>query len=176
MNIIQTIQHPHLFAPWFKSRGMNTSCSDSWLAWSGVLKAMFALAMTDEEHALFTKITGRTRVPVQPVREAWLIVGRRGGKSFVCALVAVYLACFYDYAKYLTLGERAVVMILASDRKQAQVILRYVRALINEVSMLRAKVERETQDGIELDNQVSIEVHTSSFRAVRGYTVVACLC
>ena len=42
--------------------------------------------------------------------------------------------------------------------------------------MLSAMIERETADTFDLDNGVTIEVSTASFRTVRGYTVVAALC
>jgi hypothetical protein len=41
---------------------------------------------------------------------------------------------------------------------------------------LQRLIIRERQEGIDLSNSVSIEVHTASFRAVRGYTIVAALC
>ena len=37
-------------------------------------------------------------------------------------------------------------------------------------------VENITADTIELNNGIRIEIHTASFRSVRGYTVVAALC
>ena len=37
-------------------------------------------------------------------------------------------------------------------------------------------VENVTADAIELNNGITIEIHTASFRSVRGYTVVAALC
>jgi hypothetical protein len=38
-----------------------------------------------------------------------VIVGRRGGKSLIAALVAVFLACFKDYSAVLAPGARSVV-------------------------------------------------------------------
>src|SRR5260370_13691186 len=37
-------------------------------------------------------------------------------------------------------------------------------------------IVNKTADTIELDNGVEISIHTSSFRAVRGYSICACLC
>ena len=47
--------------------------------------------------------------PTTQAKEAWLIIGRRGGKSFMMALIAVFLACFRDYRPHLAPGERALV-------------------------------------------------------------------
>jgi len=66
-------------------------------------------------------------------------------------------------------------MIIASDRRQARTIFRYCRALLTGPSTLRRLVGRESADGIELTNGVVVEIHTASYSAVRGYTVVALL-
>jgi hypothetical protein len=52
------------------------------------------------------------------------------------ALVAVFLACFRDWQPYLAPGERATIMVIATDRRQARVIFRYIRALLTMVPML----------------------------------------
>lgn len=169
MNLIEAIEDPNLFGPWFRDRG-------SWRAWFAFLQALFALPMDDASRGLFARCTGRSEPPSGPATEAWLVVGRRGGKSFIVALVAVFLACFRSYAEHLAPGERGTVMILAADRKQARVIFRYITALLERVPMLSPLVERRTAETVDLSNRISIEVHTSSFRAVRGYTVVAALC
>jgi hypothetical protein len=114
------------------------------------------------------------RTPEGGAREAWLVCGRRAGKSFVLALVAVFLACFVDWSPNLTPGERGTIMVIATDRRQARTIFRYVSALL-QVPMLAALVERKTSDGIDLSNGVTIEILTASFRTVRGYTLVAAL-
>ena len=75
-----------LFAPWFR-RG-------EWSAWFAFLAALFALPMSGEQLALYRRCTGREQPPRQRCAEAWLVCGRRAGKSFVLALVAVFLACF----------------------------------------------------------------------------------
>jgi hypothetical protein len=164
--IIDACRAPALFAPWFKERS-------SWSAWFAFLAALFALPMTPEELALYQRCTGRTHPPSVPAQEAWLVVGRRGGKSFIVALVAVFLACFRDYRAHLSPGERGVVMITAADRKQARVIFRYVRALLEGVPMLARLIERMDSDSLDLSNGISIEIHTASIRSTRGYTVVA---
>lgn len=167
MNLLEATRDRNLFSPWFE-RG-------DWSAWRAFLAALFGLPMDDTARALYERHTGRTDAPADAFSETWLIVGRRGGKSFVAALVAVYLAAFRDYTPHLQPGERGTVLILAADRRQARTILRYVAALITRVPMLSRLVERETAEGIDLTNRVSIEVHTASFRSVRGYTIVAAL-
>jgi hypothetical protein len=42
--------------------------------------------------------------------------------------------------------------------------------------MLARMVERDTAESFDLNNSVSIEIGTASFRSARGYTIVAALC
>jgi hypothetical protein len=74
--------------------------------------------------------------------EAWLVVGRRGGKSMILALIAVFLGVFKNWAAYLSPGERGTVKILACDRRQSRVIHRYCRALLVEVPALKRSSSR----------------------------------
>lgn len=168
INIIQACADPKLFGLWFKNR-------ESWAAWFVFLKALFGLPMPEAERSIFHQLTGRTEPPTAQAPEAWLVIGRRGGKSFIVALIAVFLACFRDYTQHLTPGERGTVMVLAADRKQARVIMRYVKGLLEGVPMLRRMIQAQRGEAIELSNRIDIEIHTGSFRAVRGYTVVAAL-
>ncbi len=149
---------------------------ETWRAWCAFLAALFGLPLDAEQAALFAQCTARSAPPAAPQREAWLVCGRRAGKSFVLALVAVFLACFREYRAHLGPGERATVMVIATDRKQARVITRYVRGLIFGAPMLARMVERETAESIDLDNAASVEVQTASYRTTRGYTLAAALC
>ena len=49
------------------------------------------------------------------------------------------------------------------------------KGLLQGVPMLARMVERETSESFDLTNNISIEVHTASFRSTRGYTIVAAL-
>jgi phage terminase large subunit-like protein len=141
-----------------------------------VLRALFALPPATDDADRYRAHTGRRRWPTTAAREAWLVVGRRGGKSRIAALVAVYLACFRDYRPGLAPGERATVMVIAADRRQARVVLRYIAGFFDSIPLLRPLVQRRTAEALHLTTRVTIEVHTASFRAVRGYTVAAAIC
>ena len=167
MNIRQAIDDPAVFAPWFE-RG-------DWRAWRAFLAALFALEMTDDERAIYEKCTNRSVSPVEPFAEAALVIGRRGGKSFVLACVAVFLAAFRDYRPHLQPGERATILVVAADRKQARAIMRYAAGLLEGVPMLRPLIMRRSAEEIELKRSVSIEVATASYRTIRGRTLAAAL-
>ncbi|MBI4828310.1 MAG: hypothetical protein HY804_05790, partial [Nitrospinae bacterium] len=103
------------------------------------------------------------------------MAGRRSGKSFISALIAVYLASFKRYADVLAPGEIGTVMLIANDRKQARVLMRYVTGIFNASKILRKLVKKQGEQELLLTNGISIEIHTSSYRSVRGYSVIACL-
>ncbi len=144
----------------------------SWEGWRSLLAALFALPMTPEQLDCYRRHTGRTAPPTAPAREAWLIIGRRGGKSFIAALVALFVAVFRSYAGILRPGERGVVMVVATDRQQARVVFSYLAAFFDHIPPLARLVQRRTRDAIHLSNRISIEIHTCSYRSIRGRTVV----
>ncbi len=147
----------------------------TWRAWRVFLAALFALSMPEEDVEVYRAGTGRLAVPTVPAREAWMVVGRRGGKSRIVALIAVYLALFRVYR--LAPGERGVVMVLSATRGQAKVAFRYILAFLQMDPTLKAQIVGDaTAERIELANGIDIEIHTSSFRSIRGSTVVAAIC
>lgn len=83
---------------------------------------------------------------------------------------------FKSYREILAPGERGVVMLLAADREQAKVLFNYVDAILDGVPMLRGLVSHQTKEEITLKNRISLRVQTASFRAVRGYTIIAAIC
>jgi hypothetical protein len=148
----------------------------SWAPWRAFLKALFALPLTAAELDLYRRHTERTAPPAAPFREGAVVCGRRGGKSRVLALVATYLAAFRSYDEYLAAGEVATISIIASDRKQARSIFRFIDGILSAVPMLRKMIIDESAEAISLSNRVVIEIHTCSFRATRGYSYAAVLC
>jgi hypothetical protein len=167
VNIIQAINDPQVFGPHFRG--------STWSNWRVFLAALFGLPLTPEQLATYTRFTGRTKPPTSPLQEAWLVVGRRGGKSFILAVIATFLACFKDWRPLLGPGEVGTIMIIARDRRQARVIKRFITGLLRSVPMLARTIESETQEIIELRNSVNIEIHTASFRSTRGYTIITAL-
>lgn len=167
VTIVDAIEDPALLGAAIKDRSTFT-------AWRVTLKALFGLSMTDAEADVFRACTGRSDLPTAPFGILWLVCGRRGGKSFVMALVAVYMGIFKDWRRFLSPGERAVVLLVAADREQAKVIRRYVGGIL-ENPMFKPRVEGETADSIEIAGDVVIEVATCSYRTVRGRSVCVAL-
>lgn len=168
VTIRDVMTDPQLFGPLFGG--------DSFTAWRALLSGFYGLELDDTELDAFKALTGRQTAPTAAFDELWLAIGRRGGKSHVAALLAVYLAAFHDYTAKLAPGEIATVMCIAADRKQARAVMRYVAGLLSENPMLQRMIVRENSEQIELNNRTVIEITTASHRGVRGYTLAAVIC
>jgi hypothetical protein len=148
--IIDAIRDHRLFGPAFLDLS-------TWGAWLAFLAALFALPLTEAEAEVWRACTGRSSLPATQFSEAWLMCGplwqelRDGAARCVLRLLS-RLRCF--------LGPG-----VAADRKQARVVLRFVRGLLR-VPVLSARVVNDTAESIELEGDAVIEVITAS-HAVR---------
>jgi hypothetical protein len=164
--ILDAMAHKHLWRIWFRDEG-------GWRPWRTFLSVLFGLPVDQFDASLVELCTGRSALPPGGFNEAWLVCGRRAGKSFILALVACYLGVFKDWKPYLSPGETGTIKIIATDKKQTKVIYWYCRALLLEVPSIEEMVTKETEEQIELSNGVTIEIQSASFRSVRGYTLIA---
>jgi hypothetical protein len=165
--VADALRSAHLFGPHFEG--------DSWNTWRAVLKAAFAEPLSKAERATFTAVAERAP-PRHRVKELVAIVGRGGGKDSVASFIAAYIAMSFDpRAAKLRAGERAFVMCLATDKDQAGIAFRYIRALFEDVPTLRKMVKTIGFDSIELTNRVVIQVIVNSYRAIRGRSVLAAI-
>ncbi len=125
LNALAAMDDPNLFGPHFQG--------DTWRTWRVFLKAWTATPMDAAELAIYRHHTGRTDPPTQAFTEGTAIVGRRGGKSRLFALLATCMATLRDYSPHLAPGEVATVAIIAADRRQARVIFRYIVGMLEAV-------------------------------------------
>jgi hypothetical protein len=142
---------------------------DSWRYWRAYLYAVLGESMTPDEFTDFYSLTGQL-APAGPCKEAWSVCGRRSGKSFSHAVLACYLATrAYDLAP----GERALIAIVAKDRRQAQTLHGYCEGICDQSPRLKELVERTNKDQIDFTTGSRIEVHTCSYRSLRSYSMAA---
>jgi hypothetical protein len=87
----------------------------SWDRWRAVLRAAFALPMSDNDRTLFAEVSGNRKPPARPVRELVCGIGRGGGKDSIASALAVFIAVTGDFSR-LRHGERGTIMCLATDR------------------------------------------------------------
>jgi hypothetical protein len=147
---------------------------DPWFTWRVAIKSAFGLGfISDKERETFAQIAGGRAPPTKRVRELWCLVGRRGGKSRMAALVCCFIACFIKHR--LAPGELGAVLVLSRSADQAKVILDYTKAFLSCSPVLRQEIAAITQHEVRLKNGLSIIVRANSFRTTRGRTLVACV-
>jgi hypothetical protein len=167
MNIVEAMSDPILFQPWFRGR--------TWDNWRTVLKAAYALPMSDIERSFF-RIVAERDPPKKRVRETWICAGRRSGKDSVASLITAYSASMFDRKQgKLRRGEKALCSCLASDRDQSKIVLNYVRSYFDDLPLLRSMLGRNTATGFDLSNSVDVSITTNSFRAVRGRPILTAI-
>ena len=170
MNIIEAIHDNRFFRPVFRDL-------DTWKAWMTYLRALFGLPLdVVKEGKLYESCTGLDTLPGKRFRESFVIAGRRSGKSFISAVIAIYLATFKNWGEFLSPGERGYIFIVATDKNQARIIKNYVSGILNSGSSFRSMILKDRAWEIDLNNCTTIAVHTCSFRTLRGYTLLAAIC
>jgi len=139
MDILAAMNDRNLFEPWF--------AGSSWDGWRTILKAAYALPMSDEERAFFRSVAER-EPPRKRVRELWVVAGRRGGKDSIASLIAAHAGALFDPQQgRLRPGERALCLALATDRDQAKIVLNYCRSYFEKVPLLGAMVTNNVANG-----------------------------
>ncbi len=119
---------------------------------------------------MFRRHTARERAPTVPAAECWVCAGRRAGKSEQMIERATWRAISFDRTP-LQPGEVGVIALVASDRAQARNSLGYLKGLA-ALPLVAPYVQRALKESIEFRTGVVVQVHTASFRATRGYTMV----
>ena len=142
IDIVSAINHPGLFAPWFPGA--------SWDHFRGVLKAAFALPMTESEREFFRTVAERDP-PTKQVRQLWCVVGRGGGKDSIASLIAAFAAALFEHRRQLRPGETALVQCLACDRTQSKIVLDYTRSYFTENPAIEG--DDKSRDGERLPAQ-----------------------
>jgi hypothetical protein len=166
LNIVEAMDHPKLFGPWFKG--------PSWDGWRAILRAAYALPMTDAEIEFFRAVAQRDP-PKKKVKELWLCCGRRAGKDSIASLIAAYESYFFDGKSTLRRGERALVACFACDNDQAKIELDYTKSYYDDLAPLKVRVRRETMSGFELTNNLDVSIVTNNDKAARGRPILLCV-
>ena len=164
LSVSDAMASPKLFAPFF--------AGDSWNTWRAVLKAAYAESLSVAELEAFRAVAERNP-PARPVSETIAIAGRGAGKDSIASLIATVTAV--NFKGKLRPGEKAVVMCLACDRDQASIVFNYIRGYFDLIPALGKLVRSVGSDSIELRNGVVIEVHSNSYRSVRGRSILCAI-
>ena len=170
MNIIEAIRDDKLFRPYIGDK------LQTWRPWLSALRVLYGLPERPVYQKIITECTGRDpdKLPRDGFDTALFLTGRRSGKSRIAAVIGAFEAVLAGHEKKLSKGEKGIVSIIAPTRRQSQIVRGYLRSIF-ESPMLAAEVVRETGEGFDLRNGVSIEILTGDWRSTRGFTLVACV-
>ena len=173
MNILTSISDTRLFRPFIAKDGS----LKTWNNWNVFLRTLFGLPLKSSHAELILQCTGRDykRLPTQGFTTALCLTGRRSGKSVMAAIIGAYIAVFSGREAMLAPGEQGLVAILAPTKRQAVIILSYLRAIFRLSPLLENEIIRETKNGFELSNQVTIEILAGDPKTVRGFTLLAAI-
>ncbi|MBX3305621.1 MAG: hypothetical protein KF751_06140 [Nitrospira sp.] len=165
MNIIEQLQHPHLFGALPEFANLKT-----WALWLTFLKSLYGLPLNGSEVDAFKQFTGRSTYNPPPggFPEGVVIAGVQCGKSSIAGALMGSAA--------LT-GEPGTVAVgVAQDhRGSMRVLLRYARAPFETLDLFKAEVARDTADLLELQRGTALAAFPckpSSLRGVKASIVV----
>lgn len=166
MNVVEAFDGP--LAAWLGD-------PDEWAPWRTFLKTLAAVPLDPAERPLFERCTGRTKEFDAPVSETWAVVGRRGRKSAVAAVLAVHSAVHVDWSVCIAPGETARVLVVAVDKNQARIVRSYAEAILRSHPEYEALIAGTDQESITLRNGLVIQCVANSFRSIRGPAVVCAI-
>jgi len=165
MTIIDAIQSDKGLGAYFKDK----ATWESWFTFFKVLTGSQELNANELE--LLHNCTGLSSVSGEEIKEAYMICGRRSGKSTICALLAVFYAVWGEWEKYVSKGEQPKIFIVACNKEQAKIIIGYVKAIMHLTPFLTSMIKKSLTESVELKNRIEIVVKPASWRSSRGFTV-----
>ena len=152
------------------------------------------IEMTEVE--LYKYMTGKPYIPGLEVTEETtinmidLIVGRRGGKTTLSAMLAIYCAISTNWRPFLRKTPTAHVLILSHSRDFSDEVLDLIRTLIEDSPILSRLINTKAKNRSDTMNlrmpfvvegeieysRVTIKVGAASKKTVRGTAACAVLC
>ena len=137
----------------------------SWDVWLDVVRGLYGMPLVDADR--WRALTDRE--PTQaPRRQAYVLAGRRAGKTAISSSLAVYETCLRNWSGIAAPGERIVGAVVAADRRQAGQAMRYMAGGLEASPILSRLIERQTAESIELSGGLELAVMTASHRSIRG--------
>ena len=141
-------------------------------AWRAVIKGIYGSPLTDDELAIYKRLSGGLEPRAGGAKKVLLVFGRRAGKSTAAARLAWFEATQRDHWKYLEPGQIGSVSVVAQDLAGATQVVNYAQGLAEIPSLKRAHVSKVPVETIELKNALRVEKVTAAEAAVRSRTAV----
>jgi len=110
--------------------------------------------------------------PGKEFPEAWLIGGRRIGKTDVfAASIVAYEAVCGGHEEFVRKGQPAMIALISQDLRMARYSLHFVKAAIESSPIGYKLIKNITADTIELHNGIHVCCVPPTLKAIRGYAV-----
>jgi hypothetical protein len=139
-----------------------------------LLRGIYGLPLTTEQHELWTLCTGRETYTGKPYGEVTVLAGARSGKdSRIAAPVLLYEALFGGHVERLGRGEAAMIPCIAQDARAAKISFQYVRDYLTGSPDLAEAVDEVLTTEVRLTNRVTLATFACTLRGLRGWSIPA---
>jgi hypothetical protein len=151
------------------------------------LKSIYGLPLNDSELKIWSAqqggatydnlgyITDVNNVPYTPKKrsEAWMICGRRAGKTDrLASTIVAYEALFGGHEAYISRGQYAYCFQISQDLRNAAASLHFIYQTIEDSPVGREMLDGPpVKDEIRLKNKVIIKCIPCTLKASRGFAV-----
>jgi hypothetical protein len=106
-----------------------------------------------------------------PRIHAWAL-GRRSGKSTMCAIVGLWDACLRpELDARVRRGERRHVVVVATNRRQARLVLDAARSIVTGSKLLSGLLLGESEDALEFSTGATFSAFPCTARSGRGWAI-----
>ncbi len=152
-------------------------------AWIGItlspaqavlLRAIYGLALDEDEQEIWRTCTGRTAYAGQEFAEVTVIAGARAGKdSRIAAPIVLYEALFGGHEAQLGKGERGVIPLIAQDQRATRVAFGYIRDYAVKSPTIQQLIAEEREAELRFTNRMAVACFACTAKSVRGWSIPA---
>jgi hypothetical protein len=109
---------------------------------------------------------------IEANRLAVLCLGRRSGKTFLCALVLAWMCLLRDdLAAAMRPGEIRYAVGVAVNLRQARLLVAAARSIVERSPLLAPLIDSSTEDELRFTNGTALAAFPCSSRGVRGWPI-----
>ena len=142
------------------------------------LRSFYGLPLVSDEMVDFhRRFTGLEQYRPREFNEALFLCGRRSGKS---DRLAGNIACFEAvegrHNDSLSPGEVCYYLCVSVNKRNAQLVLSYIKAKFRNSPVLSAMVEAEYAEELHLKGDIRIACYPASYKGLRGFSVAVAIC
>jgi hypothetical protein len=139
------------------------------------LPSVGLVAACDDTELLGFRLWPRQREILAAVERTRLHVwalGRRSGKTSMCALVGLWDACLRPGLQdRVRRGERRHVVAVATNHRQARLVIQAARSILVESPLLAPLLEGESEDELHFSTGATLSAFPCTSRGGRGWPI-----